>query len=142
MGYLHIENTLDEHVDIFTLLSRVFVVHIVEIDMHNPHGVRFPDLSYLAGEATQRRVVGNQHPGNVFQIGGIRQPLIQGESHLVALLMRELQRCPARRPVRPDPGSRCFPGDLFDFARNTRQVGIHTLFKLRIRFILPAGFIV
>lgn len=86
MRNTHVIDTLDQLVDISTLLGRIFVIHIIQIDMHNAHRLRFTHLADLAGKALKGWVIRYQNTGDIIQKRGICQPFVERKRHLVTVL--------------------------------------------------------
>ena len=90
MRNTHVINALDQLIDISLLLSRVFVIHVIQIDMHHAHRLWFTDLSDLTGKALKGWVIRNQHARNIIEKRGIRQPFIKRKGHLIAMLFGQV----------------------------------------------------
>ena len=88
MGDFHVEHALDQLVDIGLLLNGVFVIHVIQIHMHNAFRRDFLYLIQGSGEFANIRVAGDQHARNAGQIAGIRQAILKGKRQLVAMFFR------------------------------------------------------
>ena len=138
----HVVDTLDQLIDIFALLNRVFIVDIIEIDVHHPNRLTLLDLRHLAGEGLDRRIAGDKQTGNVIQIPHIAQTIAEGKRQLIAAAFRDSQRCAVGGAVGPYPGARRFAGDVGDFVAHFAHVGIDALVKLLVAFVASAGLII
>ena len=90
MRNAHVINALDKLVDVSLLLGRIFVIHVIQIDMHHAHRLRFTYLRNLAGKALQRGVIRDQHAWNIVEKRGIRQPFVERECHLIAMIFSQV----------------------------------------------------
>jgi hypothetical protein len=91
MADFHVVDPLDQPVDILGLLGRIGIVNVVEIDVHDAHGIVLLNLADRTGKRLERRIAGDQQTGNVARV--LRpQPVLQGKGQLVTLLSGDGER--------------------------------------------------
>ena len=142
MADLHVVNPLDQPVDVLGLLGRIGIVNVIEIDVHDAHGIALLNLADRAGKRLERGIPGDQQAGDVAQILHVPQPVLKGKGQLVTLLSGDSERRTAGGAVGPDPGARRLARHLSNFFSHFANVIADPLVELLVGFIATRGFVI
>jgi hypothetical protein len=106
-------------------LRRVWVVNVVQINVHHTHGEIRLHADDAVGEMLAVRIRGHQEARTAHQVVEGVEAVVQGQGHFVALLADHGQRSAVRRAVRPDPDARFLAGDFADFSEMVATSLLH-----------------